>query len=93
MLIKNLFLTCPATANPSASKEVAIQICKQIWNAAIVVVPCLAASDADKVTQNVTAVTLTNNRNPTTKSIKKVTYLFSRIYQTYFHFSPTNWKA
>jgi hypothetical protein len=57
MFLNNEFLTCPATANPSASKEVAIQICKQIWNAAIVVDPCLAARDAENVTQNVTAVT------------------------------------
>lgn len=60
----NWYLTCPATASPSASKELASQICRQTWNAAIEVVPCLAANDAAKVTQNVTANTLINKRNP-----------------------------
>lgn len=64
-------LTCPATANPSASKEAASQTCKQIWNAAMDVDPSLAAMDAARVTQNVAAITLNNNRNPDSSSTKK----------------------
>lgn len=66
-----IILTCAETASPSASKDVASQICKQIWNAAIVVDPCLAANDADRVTQNVTAITLTISRNPENGHSKK----------------------
>lgn len=58
------FITCPATAKPSASKEVASQTCKQTWNAAIDVEPCLAANDAASVTQDVEAMTLINNKDP-----------------------------
>lgn len=73
-LIKSIInLTCPATANPSASKEVAIHICRQTWKAAIAVDPCLAANDAARVTQNVTAMTLTNNINPEFKKTKSDT--------------------
>jgi hypothetical protein len=91
---KNVHLTCPATANPSASKEVASQICRQTWNAAIDVVPCLAANDAARVTQNVTAMTLTNNINPVSKhrKIKYVTHQSTRI--VYDHYRPVtirNW--
>lgn len=66
-------LTCPATANPSASKEAASQTCKQIWNAAMDVDPSLAAMDAARVTQNVAAITLNSNRNPDFRSSKKDT--------------------
>jgi len=58
------FFTCPATANPSASRDDVSQICKQTWNAAICVVPNRAANDAANVTQNVTAITLASNQNP-----------------------------
>lgn len=61
---RSLYQTCPATASPSARSDVANQTCKQTWNAAIDVGPCRAASDADSVTQNVTAMTLINNRKP-----------------------------
>lgn len=61
------FLTCPATANPSARRDVASQTCRQIWNAAIGIEPCLAAIDAASVTQKVTATTLASNRKPETK--------------------------
>lgn len=57
-------LTCPATAKPSARRDVANQTCKQTWKAAIDVDPCRAASEAARVTQNVTATTLTNRRKP-----------------------------
>ena len=56
--------TWPATASPSARRDVASQICKQTWNAAMDVEPWRAASDAARVTQNVTATTLINNRKP-----------------------------
>lgn len=61
---QNHFLTCPATANPSARRDVANQTCKQTWNAAIDADPCRAANDAERVTQNVTATTLINNKSP-----------------------------
>lgn len=57
-------LTCPATANPSARRDVANQSCKQTWKAAIEVGPWRAANDAASVTQNVTAITRANSRNP-----------------------------
>ena len=63
--------TCPATAKPSAKSEVASQTCKQTWNAAIVVEPCLAAIEAANVTQNVTAITLINNKKPVWNINKK----------------------
>ena len=71
LVFKNKYLTCPATAKPSASKEVASQICRQTWNAAIDVDPCLAAKDAAMVTQNVTAITLTSNIDPKSKHSQK----------------------
>lgn len=77
---QNPLLTCPATANPSASKEAANQICKQTWNAAIVVGPCLAANAAARVTQNVAAITLTNNKNPDPRPKNKVMEQSTRNY-------------
>lgn len=50
--------------NNQLKRDVANQTCKQTWNAAISVGPNLAANDAANVTQNVTAITLINNRNP-----------------------------
>jgi hypothetical protein len=63
-------LTCPATANPSARREVASQSWQQIWKPAMMVGPCRAARDAARVTQNVTATTLASNRNPEKKRKK-----------------------
>lgn len=60
------FVTCPATASPSARRDEASQTCKQIWKAAIGIDPWRAAIDADRVTQNVTAMTRASNRNPET---------------------------
>jgi len=57
-------LTWPATASPSARRDVASQTWEQIWNAAMAVGPWRAASDAASVTQNVTATTLASRRNP-----------------------------
>lgn len=64
---KAVVITCPATANPSARREVANQTCKHTWNAAIDFDPSLAAIDAERVIQNVTAITLINNRKPESK--------------------------
>ena len=64
--------TCQATANPSARSEYANQTCKQILNAAICVVPNLAANDAAKVTQTVAAITLNNNKKPVEKHQKDI---------------------
>lgn len=58
------YLTCPATARPSARRDTANQTCRQTWNAAMDVDPWCAANDAASVTQNVTAMTLMNNRKP-----------------------------
>lgn len=58
--------TCPATAKPSARSDDVNQTCKQIWNAAMGVGPCLAANAAAKVTHDVTAMTLVNIRKPAT---------------------------
>lgn len=58
------FFTCPATAKPSDNKEDVIQTCKQVWNAAMGVGPSLAANDAARVTQKVTATTLASNKPP-----------------------------
>jgi hypothetical protein len=68
-------LTCPATANPSARREVASQSWQQIWKPAMMVGPCRAARDAARVTQNVTATTLASNRNPE-KNTKKNSVFF-----------------
>ena len=70
MYTELMILTCPDTANPSASNEVASQTCKQTWKAAIDVDPTLAANEAAKVTQNVAAMTLNNSRNPDPKYAK-----------------------
>lgn len=54
--------------------------------------PCLAARDAAKVTQNVTAVTLTNNKNPTTKDSKTcwtIRDYSKRMHQKNFMFTFT----
>lgn len=64
-----MLLTCPDTANPSASNDVASQTCKQTWKAAMDVEPCFAANEAAKVTHDVAAVTLINSRNPDSKYI------------------------
>jgi hypothetical protein len=64
--------TCPATAKPSARSDDVNQTCKQIWNAAMGVGPCLAANAAAKVTQDVTAMTLVNIRKPAHQGLKKV---------------------
>ena len=61
---KKAFPTCPAIAKPSARSDDVNQTCKQIWNAAIGVGPSLAANDAAKVTQDVTAITLDSIRKP-----------------------------
>lgn len=61
---KKCFCTCTATAKPSARRDDVIQTWRQVWNAAIGMEPNLAANEADKVTQNVTATTLANNRPP-----------------------------
>lgn len=60
-------LTCPATANPSARRDVASQSWQQIWKPAMMVGPWRAARDAASVTQNVTATTLASSRNPETE--------------------------
>lgn len=65
--VQNAFLTCAATASPSARREIVNQICKQIWNAAMQVGPCRAAIDAANVTQHVTAITLASNKDPESK--------------------------
>lgn len=70
-MIGRSYITWPATANPSARRDVVNQTCKQTWNAAISVGPNLAANDAANVTQNVTAMTLINNRNPEKPGGKK----------------------
>jgi len=62
-------LTWPATASPSARRDVASQTWEQIWNAAMAVGPWRAASDAAIVTQNVTATTLPSRRNPAFKHV------------------------
>jgi len=67
--MRGKFSTCPATASPSARREVANQSCKQIWNAAIGVGPWCAASDAPSVVQNVTDITLVRSRNPVSQNI------------------------
>lgn len=64
-----MLLTCPDTANPSASNDVASQTCKQTWKAAMDVEPCFAANEAAKVTHDVAAVTLINSRNPDSKYV------------------------
>ena len=68
---KKSFLTCPATANPSARSDVVNQTCKQTWNAAMGVGPKRAAIDAARVTQNVAAMTLINSRKPGVQAQKK----------------------
>ena len=59
-----MYVTCPATAKPSARREDVIQTCRHIWNAAIGVEPSRAANDAAKVTQNVAAITLPSSSTP-----------------------------
>ena len=59
-----MFYTCTTTTNPSARREDVTHTCKQVWNAAIGIGPNLAANEAAKVWQNVTAITLANNRPP-----------------------------
>ena len=61
------FVTCPATASPSARRDEANQTCKQIWKAAIGIDPWRAAMDADRVTQKVAAITRASKRKPETK--------------------------
>lgn len=56
--------TWPAMARPSASIEDVNQTCKQIWNAAIGVVPSRAAIAAARVWQNVTAMVLASINPP-----------------------------
>lgn len=62
---KNInWCTCTATAKPSARRDDVNQTCKQGWNAAIGIGPNLAANEAAKVMQNVTAITLVIKRPP-----------------------------
>jgi hypothetical protein len=61
-------ITCPETAKPSERRDDVNQTCKHVWNAAMGVGPSRAAKDAAKVTQNVTATTLANNRPPVSKN-------------------------
>jgi hypothetical protein len=70
-------LTCPATASPSARRDVASQSWQQIWKAAMMVGPWRAANDDASVTQKVTATTLASSRNPEKK--RETSVSFSRF--------------
>lgn len=76
---RKMILTCPATAKPSASNEVANQTCKQIWKAAIDVDPSFAAIEAAIVTQKVAAITLNNSTRPGPMVHKKLKFVESYL--------------
>lgn len=58
------FCTWTVTTKLSARRDDVNQTCRHVWNAAMGIEPSLATNDVAKVTQNVTAITLSINNPP-----------------------------